>query len=56
MNAATGREIPRPVNKATYAATHIGHFGITARIALGTNHPATENSFPARDGFDDSIL
>jgi hypothetical protein len=38
--AAVGREIPMPVARATYAATHAGHFGSNASIALGTIQPA----------------
>jgi len=33
-------ERPTPVPKARYAARHAGHFGSSARIALGTIHPA----------------
>jgi hypothetical protein len=32
---ATETERPRPVQAATYAARHTGHFGISAKIALG---------------------
>lgn len=38
IQAATGTEIPMPVASPTYAARHIGHFGTSARIAVGTIH------------------
>jgi hypothetical protein len=38
IQAATGIEIPTPVPSAMYAARHIGHLGISARIAVGTIH------------------
>jgi hypothetical protein len=37
---APGSESPTPVQTATYAAKHMGHFGISARIAPGTSQPA----------------
>jgi hypothetical protein len=33
-------ETPSPVPSAIYIATHAGHFGRIAMIALGTSHPA----------------
>ena len=38
--AAVGKEIPIPVARATYAATHTGHLGISASVAPGTIQPA----------------
>jgi hypothetical protein len=38
IQAATGIEMPTPVARATYAARHMGHFGSSARIAVGTIH------------------
>jgi hypothetical protein len=35
---AVDNEMPRPVNMATYATTHIGHFGSSARVAVGKSH------------------
>jgi hypothetical protein len=37
---AVGKEIPMPVARATYAATHAGHFGSSASVALGRIQPA----------------
>src|SRR5215475_3113443 len=37
---AVDNESPNPVPTATYAARHAGHFGKSARMALGTIHPA----------------
>jgi hypothetical protein len=37
---AVGKEIPMPVARATYAATHTGHLGISASVALGMIQPA----------------
>ena len=37
---ALGNEMPMPVARATYAATHAGHFGSRASVALGTIQPA----------------
>jgi hypothetical protein len=31
-------EMPTPVNIATYATTHMGHFGSSARVTVGKNH------------------
>lgn len=39
-NVAVGMEIPMPVARATYAATHAGHLGSSASVALGTIQPA----------------
>jgi len=44
---AVGKEIPMPVARATYTATHMGHLGIRASVALGTIQPA--NSPPRRN-------
>src|SRR4051812_20533164 len=33
---AAAREIPQPVNNATYAARQSGHFGIAVNTTLGT--------------------
>jgi hypothetical protein len=41
--AAAGNEIPNPVAIATYAATHAGHFGITASAVAENSHPTTSN-------------
>src|SRR5918993_3461693 len=35
---AAETEMPTPVASATYAATHAGHFGITARTTPGNAH------------------
>jgi hypothetical protein len=48
---AAGNEIPIPVAKATYAATHRGHLGSNASVALGTIQPTM--SRPRRDGVAD---
>ena len=37
---AVGKEIPMPVARATYAATHAGHLGSSASVALGMIQPA----------------
>jgi hypothetical protein len=37
---AVGKEIPIPVAKATYAATHAGHLGSSANVAPGRIQPA----------------
>jgi len=37
---AVGKEIPEPVASATYAATHAGHLGRSASVALGMIQPA----------------
>ena len=37
---AVGKEIPMPVARATYAATHAGHLGSSASVAVGTIQPA----------------
>jgi hypothetical protein len=37
---AAGKEIPMPVARATYAATHTGHLGSSASVAPGTIQPA----------------
>ena len=37
--AAAATESPSPVQSAMYAARHAGHFGISARIALGRIQP-----------------
>ena len=39
--AAVDREMPTPLNKATYAATQAGHFGINTSSTPGTAYPAT---------------
>ena len=44
--AAVEKEIPTPVANAMYVATHSGHFGIKARIALGTIHLAATTPRP----------
>jgi hypothetical protein len=46
--AAAGREIPMPVARATYAATHTGHLGSNANVTVGTIQPAI--SPPRRTG------
>ena len=38
---AADTDMPNPVPIATYAATHIGHLGISASTDAGTIHPAT---------------
>jgi hypothetical protein len=40
--AAVESESPSPVPTATYAARHAGHFGMNAKIALGTIQLAKE--------------
>jgi hypothetical protein len=37
---AVGKEIPMPLARATYAATHKGHLGSSVSVALGTIQPA----------------
>jgi len=37
---AVGKEIPMPVARATYTATHAGHLGSNASVTLGTIQPA----------------
>lgn len=44
---AAGTEIPMPVARATYAATHTGHLGSSASVALGMIQPAI--SLPRRN-------
>jgi hypothetical protein len=44
---AAGKEIPTPVARATYAATHAGHLGSKASVAVGTIQPAI--SLPRRN-------
>jgi hypothetical protein len=39
-HVATGNEMPMPVARATYAATHAGHLGSSASAMLGTIQPA----------------
>jgi hypothetical protein len=46
---ATGKEIPMPVARATYAATHMGHLGSSANVALGTIQPAISPPWRNRD-------
>src|SRR5438552_2831604 len=36
--AAAGRESPTPVKSRRYAATHMGHLGMRARVVMGTAH------------------
>jgi hypothetical protein len=46
---AAGKEIPIPVARVTYAATHTGHLGSNANVTLGTIQPAIS---PARRNRD----
>jgi hypothetical protein len=48
-HVAVGKEIPRPVASATYAATQAGHLGISASVALGTIQPAISLTRRHRD-------
>ena len=47
---AAVNETPMPVASAKYAATQSGHFGIRARIALGTIHLAATTPRPNKLG------
>jgi hypothetical protein len=47
IHVATANDTPNPVNSAIYAATHNGHFGTRASMAVGTIHlpePATRRA------------
>jgi len=46
---AAGKEIPMPVARATYAATHTGHLGTSASVTLGTIQPAISPPRRKRD-------
>ena len=46
---AVGKVIPIPVAKATYAATHAGHFGSSANVAPGRIQPAISPPWRNRD-------
>lgn len=53
--AAEVNEIPMPVASAMYAATHAGHFGMTASTTLGTIQPATPTLRRANVGVAKSV-
>jgi hypothetical protein len=41
--------MPMPLKRAIYAATHTGHFGSNAKVALGTIQPAISPPRRKRD-------
>ena len=42
-------DTPQPVPIAIYAATHIGHLGMSARIVVGTIHFVVETALRMGD-------